>query len=189
MAEHWRIDAFELWCWRRLLRVPWTARRSNQSILKEINISWIFIRRNDAEASILWPPDAKSWLIGKDPDAGKDWKQEKERVTENEMIGWHHQLNGHEFEQTLGDSEGQESLACCSPRGRKELDTTEWLNKKLFQTMLPSEAYHFILTATQALDSGTFISSGANIIQEALLLYEGPRRRGSRIPGNAVSKE
>ena len=131
MAEHWRIDAFELWCWRRLLRVPWTARRSNQSILKEINISWIFIRRNDAEAPILWPPDAKSWLIGKDPDAGKDWKQEKERVTENEMIGWHHQLNGHEFEQTPGGSEGKRSLECCSPWGFKELDTTEGLDNNM----------------------------------------------------------
>ena len=76
-AEHWRIDAFELWCWKRLLRVPWTARRSNQSILKKS--TWIFIGRTDdeAEAPILWPPDAKSWLIRKDPVAGKDWGQEK----------------------------------------------------------------------------------------------------------------
>ena len=77
-AEHWRIDAFELWCWRLLLWVPWTARRSNRSILKEINSDY-FIGRTDAkdEATIPWPPDAKSWLIGKDPDAGKDWRQEK----------------------------------------------------------------------------------------------------------------
>ena len=77
-AEHRRIDAFELWCWRRLLRVPWTARRSNQSILK-ISQSWIFIGRTDvkAETPILWPPDGKSWLIWKDPDAGKDWRQEE----------------------------------------------------------------------------------------------------------------
>ena len=76
-AEHWRIDAFELWCWRRLLRVPWIARRSNQSILKEIDQSWVFIGRTDAEAEtpILWPPDAKNWLIGEDPDAGKDWRR------------------------------------------------------------------------------------------------------------------
>ena len=73
-AEHWRIDAFELWCWRRLLKAPWTARRSNQSILKEISL-WIFIGRThvEAETPILWPPDAKSWLIWKDPDPGKDW--------------------------------------------------------------------------------------------------------------------
>ena len=94
-AEHWRIDAFELWCWRRLLRVPWTAKRSNQSILKEIK-SWIFIRRTEAEpeAPILWPPDVKNWLIGKDPDVGKDWGQEEQGMTEDKMVGWHHQLDG-----------------------------------------------------------------------------------------------
>ena len=96
-AEHWRIGAFELWCWRRLLRVPWTARRSNQSILKEI--SPVFIGRTNAEAEtpILWPPDAKSWLIWKDPDAGKDWRWKERGTTENEMVGWHHWLNGHEL--------------------------------------------------------------------------------------------
>ena len=98
-AEHQRIDAFELWCWRRLWRVPWTARSSNQTILKG-NQSWVFIGRTDAEAEtpILWPPDAKNWLIWKDPDAGKDWKQEEKGTTEYEIIGWYHQLNGHEFE-------------------------------------------------------------------------------------------
>ena len=74
----------------------------------------IFIGITDAEAPGLWPPDAKSWLFGKDPYAGKDWGQEEKRVTEDEMVGWHHQLNGHEFEQTVGDSEGQGSQACCS---------------------------------------------------------------------------
>ena len=128
-AEHWRIDAFELWCWWRLLRVPWTARRSNQSILKEISPEYSFIKTDaEAEASIVWPPDAKNWLIGKDPDAGKDWGQEEKRVTEDEMIGRHHRHNGHEFEQTLGDSEGQGSLACCDSWGCKESDTTEQLN-------------------------------------------------------------
>ena len=96
-TEHWRIDAFELWCWRRLLRVPWTARRSNQSILKG-NQSWIFIGRTEAETPILWSPDAKNWLIGKDHDAGKEWRQEEKGMTEDEMVGWHHRLNGHEFE-------------------------------------------------------------------------------------------
>ena len=114
-AEHWRIYAFELWCWRRLLRVPWTARV--QSVHHKGNWSWIFIARTDteAEAPKLWPPDAKSQLIGKDLDAGKDWRQEEKGTTEDEMVGCHHQLNGHEFEQTLGDSEGQGNLACCSP--------------------------------------------------------------------------
>ena len=98
-AEHWRTDAFELWCWRRLLRVPWTIRRSNQSVEKG-NQSWIFIGRTDAEAEtpVLWLPNAKSWLIWKDPNAGKDWGQEEEGMTEDEMVGWHHWLNGHEFE-------------------------------------------------------------------------------------------
>ena len=78
---------------------------------------WIFIWRTDtkAEAPILWSPDSKSWLVGKDPDAGKDWGQEEKGTTEDEMVGWHQWLNGHEFEQTPGDSEGQGSLACCSP--------------------------------------------------------------------------
>ena len=86
----------------------------------------IFIGRTvaEAEAPILWPLDVKSQLVGKDPDAGKDWKQEEKGMTEDEMVGWNHQLNGHESEQTPGDGEGQGSLACCSPRGHKELDTT-----------------------------------------------------------------
>ena len=128
-AEHQRIDAFELWCWRRLLRVPWTARRSNQFILKEISPeSWIFIGRTDAEAEtpILWPPHAKSWLIWKDPDAGKDWSQEK-GTTEDEMAGWHHCLDGRESRWTLGVGDGQGGLACCDSWGHKELDTTERL--------------------------------------------------------------
>ena len=88
---------------------------------------WIFIRKTDAEAeaSIFWPPDAKSWLIGKDPDAGKDWGREEKGPTEDEMVGWHHQLSGHEFGWTLGDSDGQGGLVCCSPWGHKESNTTE----------------------------------------------------------------
>ena len=85
------------------------------------NQSWMFIGRIDAEAPKLWPPfgHAKSWLIGKDPDAGKYWRQEEKGMIEDEMVGWHHRLNGHEFEQTLGDGEGQGSLACCGPWGRR----------------------------------------------------------------------
>ena len=97
-AEHQRIDAFELWCWRRLLRVPWTARRSNQSILKEISpeysLEWLMLKLKLQ----YFAPDVKSQLIGKDPDAGKDWKLEKKGLTEDEVVGWHHWLNGHEFE-------------------------------------------------------------------------------------------
>ena len=128
-AECWRIDAFELRSWRRFLKVPWTARRSNQSVLKE-NQLWIFIGRIDfeAQAPILWPPDAKSQVIGKYPDAGKDCRQDEKGMTEDEMVGWHHRLNGHEFEQTPGDGEGLGRLAGCSPWGHKESNTTYWLN-------------------------------------------------------------
>ena len=124
-AENRRIDTFELWCWRRLLRS--LDCKENQPVKPKGNQPWIFIGRTDAESPIIWPPDAKSQLIGKDPDAGKDWRQEEKGTTEGEMAGWHHWLNGHEFEQTPGDSEGEGSLACCSPWGCKELDTTEWL--------------------------------------------------------------
>ena len=95
------------------------------------NQSWIFTGRTDAEAEapILWPPDAKNWLIGKDLDVGKDWRQEEKGTTEDEMVGWHHRLSGHESEQILGNSERQGNLACYSPWGRKESDTAGWLNK------------------------------------------------------------
>ena len=199
------MDVFKLWCWRRLLRVPWTSRRSNQSILEEINpeyslegasqvaqweticlqcrrvgfdplvrkIPWrrkwqptpVFLLRQshgqrslvgciqsmgqqrvgydlatqqqffgrtdaEAEAPILWPPDTKSQHNGKDPNAGKDWGQVEKGTSEDEIVGWHHRLNGHEFEQTPRDREGQGSLAYCSPWDYKESDTTERLNIK-----------------------------------------------------------
>ena len=92
--------------------------------------SWVFIGRTDAEVEtpILWLPHAKSWLIGKDPDAGRVWGQEKKGTIEDEMAGWHHRLNGHESEWTPGVGDGQGGLACCDSWGRKESDTTEWLN-------------------------------------------------------------
>ena len=117
-AERRRIDAFEPWCWRRLLRVPWIARRSNESILNETSPGCF----------LLWPPDAKSWFTGKDPDAGKDWGQEEKGTTEDKMVGWHHQLNGRGFGFTPGVGDGQGGLACCGSWGHKELDTTEQLN-------------------------------------------------------------
>ena len=108
-AEHWRIDAFELWFWRRLLRVPWTARRSNQSILKEVSPEYSL-------EGLIWSWNYNTlatWCEelthGKDPDAGKDWRQEEKRMTEDEMVRWHHQLNGHEFEQAPGVSDEQEA--------------------------------------------------------------------------------
>ena len=126
-ADNWRIYAFEMWCCRRFLRVPWTARRSNQTILKEISPEysldglmlklklWYFghlMRRTDS-------------LEKKDPDAGKEWRWEEKGMTEDKMVGWHHWLNGYEFEQAPGVGEGQGNLAYCSPWGRKESDVTE----------------------------------------------------------------
>ena len=101
-----------------------------QSVHPKGDQSWVFIGRTDAEAEtpILWPCDAKSWLIGKDPDAGKDWGQEEKGTTEDKMVGWHHQLDGHRFGWTLGVGDGQRGLACCGSWGHKESDTTEWLN-------------------------------------------------------------
>ena len=137
-AECWRIDAFKLWCWRRLLRVPWTARRSNQLILKEFSPEYslerlmlkLKLQYFDATPYMVNTiPDAKSWLVGKNPDAGKDWGQEEKRTTEDEMVGWHHWLSGHEFEQTPGDSDRQGSLVCSSSWSCKESDTTEHPNK------------------------------------------------------------
>ena len=129
-AEHWRSDAFEL-----------VLEKTPESLLdwKEIKLvnlkgyqPWMFIGRTDAEALIIWPLEAKSWLIGKDPDARKGRRQEEKGMAKNELVGWYHRLNGCQLEQGLGDSEGQGSLACCRSRGCKELDTAEWLLLLLF---------------------------------------------------------
>ena len=113
------------------------------------NQSWAFTGRTDAEAEapILWPPDAKSWLIWKDPDAGKDWRQEEKGTTEDEMVGWNHWLNGNEFEQGPGVGDGQGGLARCNPWGRKELDTTERLDWTEL-TEWPNISSVFILSRT-----------------------------------------
>ena len=114
-------------CISKLMILPW---EEIQPVHPKGYQPWIFTGRTDAEAEalVLWPPDAKGRLTGKDPDAGRDWRQEKKGTTEDEMVGWNHWINRHESEQTLGDGEGQGSLACCSPWGRKESDTTERLN-------------------------------------------------------------
>jgi len=128
-AEHWRIDAFELWCWRRLFESPLDCKEI-QPVHPKGDQSWVFTGRTDVEAAtpIIWPPDAKSWIIWKDPDAGKDWGQEEKGMTEDDMVGWHHRLSGHGFGWTPGVGDGQGGLACCSIWGHKESDMTEWLN-------------------------------------------------------------
>ena len=134
-VECWRIDTVEC-C---VGEDSWDSLDCKE--IKPVNHKgnqyWIFIGRTDieAEAPILWQPDAKSQLTGKDPDAGKDWGQEKE-VTEYERVGWHHRVNRHEFEQTLGDSEGQGSLMCYSPWSHREWDTTDRLNNNKEYQML-----------------------------------------------------
>ena len=138
----WELDRKEGWSTKELmllncgvgegtLESPLDCKEI-QPINRKGSQSWIFIGRTDAEAEAakLWPPDARSWQTGKDPDAGQDWRREKKGTTEDEVVGWHHQLNGHEVEQALGDGEGQGGLVCCSPWGLKELDTTEQLNNK-----------------------------------------------------------
>ena len=135
----WELDYKESWALKNWCVWTVVLEKTLESPLdcKEIqpdnpegNQSWIFIGRTDAEAEtpILWPPDVKNWLTGKDPDARQDWRQEEKGMTEDEMVGWHHWLNGHEFEQALAVGDGQESLACCSPWGCKESDMTERLN-------------------------------------------------------------
>ena len=132
-AENQRIGVFELRCWRRLLKSPLDSK------IKPVNLkgnqSWIFIGRIDAEAEalILWPPDEKNRIFGKDPDTERVWEQEEKGVTEDEMVGWHHQLNGHDCEQTPGYSKGQGCLAYWSLWGHKESDKTEWLNWQIVE--------------------------------------------------------
>ena len=124
-TECWRIDALELWCWRRLLRVPRTARRSNQSILKEISpeysLEGLMLKLKLQYFGYLM---CKANILEKTLMLGKIEGKRRRGSTEDEMVGWHHQLNGHEFEQTPGSSKGQESLACCSSWDHKELDMT-----------------------------------------------------------------
>ena len=132
--DHKEGWALKNWCFwtvvlEKTLESPLECKKI-QPVHPKGNQSWIFIGRTDAEAEtpILWPPDAKNWLIWKDPNAGKDWRQKEKGMTEDEMVGRHHRLNGHEFERIPGSSEGQGSLACCDSWGCKESDMTEWLN-------------------------------------------------------------
>ena len=135
----WELDYKESWApknwcfWtvvlEKTLESPLDCKEI-QPVRSKGDQSWVFIGRTDVEAQtpILWPPDVKNWLLRKDPDGRKDWRQEEKGMTEDEMVGWHHWLNGHGFGWTPEAGDGQGGLACCSPWGRKESDTTEWLN-------------------------------------------------------------
>ena len=133
----WELDHKEGWAaknwyfWtvvlNKTLENPLDCKEEIKPVNPKGNQSWIFIGRTDAEGPILRPPDANGWLIRKDPNAGKVWRQEEKGMTESKLVGWHHWLNGHEFEQVLGEGEGQGTLLCCCPWGSKELDTTEQL--------------------------------------------------------------
>ena len=135
----WELDCEESWTmknwcfWTVVLKKTLVSPldcKEIQPVHPKGNQSWVFTGGTDGEAGtpVLWPPDAKNWFIGKDPDAGKDWRQEEKGTVEYEIVGWQHWLNGHEFEQALGVGDGHGSLVCCSPWGHKVLDTTEWLN-------------------------------------------------------------
>ena len=135
-AEHWRIDAFELWCWRRLLRVPWTARRFNQSIQSEISpgcpLEGLMLKlKLQYFGHLMRSADS----LEKDPDAGKDWGQEEKGTTEDELVGWHHWLDVHGIGWTLGVGDGQGGLVCCSSWGHKESDMIEQLKGTILNMM------------------------------------------------------
>ena len=135
LVQMWELNrkedwALKNWCFQsvvleKALKIPLDIKEIIP-VSPKGNQPWIFTRRTDGdpEAPVLWPPDTKSRVIGKDPDPGKGWGQEEKGATEDEMVGWHHQVNGHEFDQILGESEGQGSLASCSPWGCKESDMT-----------------------------------------------------------------
>ena len=135
-----RNNAFELL--EKTLESPFDSKEI-KPVNPKGNQSWIFIGMTDAEAEapILWPPDEKSWLIGKPPEAEKDWRQEKGITTKDKMVGWHHQLNEHQFEQVTGDAERQGSLACCSPWCHKESDMAEQLNNNNSTYLLTSVSF------------------------------------------------
>ena len=168
-SQSYGFSSSHVWMWELYHKEGWVLKNwSFQTVVlekpleilldsKEIkpvnpkgNQPWIFTGRTDAEAPILWPWDVKSRLIGKDPDARLDWGKEEKEVTEDERVGWQHWLDGPEFEQTSGQSEGQGRLTCCSQWGHRELDTTSWLNNKF--SLLCHLLCHHLLTQHMRMD-------------------------------------
>ena len=161
----WELDYKESWVWQNWCFWTVVLEKTLESPLdcKEIqpvdpkgDQSWVFIGRTDVEAEtpIFWPPDAKRWLIGKDSDAGKDLGQEEKGITEDEIVIWHHRLDGHGFGLTLGDGDGQGGLECCSSWVRKELDMTEWLNWTELNLPIP---VHFSFSPFRGIFECSFI--------------------------------
>ena len=162
-AERQWIDAFELWCWRRLLRVTWTARRSNRSILKEISPG-ISLEGMMLKLKLQYfghHAHAKCWLIGKDSDAGRDWGQEKKGTTEDEMAGWNHWLDGRESEWTLGVGDGQGGLVCCNSWGHRV--GHDWATDLIWSDLIYSWLTTFIHPTTIHWPSNIYIILWHNI--------------------------
>ena len=158
--ESW---ALKNWCFwsvvlEKTLESPLDCKEI-QPVHPKGNQAWIVIGRTDVEAEtpILWPPDVKSWFIWKCPDAGKDWRQE-DGTTKDEMVGWHHWLNGHECVQALGVGDGQGSLACCCPWGHKESDTTEWLSTQAQEHVYKNVAHRSATVVSDQCLWGTLLS-------------------------------
>ena len=157
--------------------------QGDQPVDPKGNQPWILFGRTDAKAPILWPPDANSWLIGKHPDSGKDWRLQKEkRALEDEMVGWHHQFNGHELGQTPGDGEEQGSLECCSPWGLRKSDMTWRLNNSHSWNILLIFSWYFFhlyLTILHGISSGKYSRHSFN---STLHSHIGPGAEGEWHP-------
>ena len=180
----WELDHKESWVlknwcfWTAVLEKTLESTldcKEIQQVNPKVTQSWIFIGRTDAEAEtpIVWPPDAKSWFIGKDPDYGKDWRQEEKGITEDEIVGWHHRLDGHEFEYALGVGDGQWSLACCSPWCQKELDMTEWLTwtEGIYQVSVYLDSKRDNVVVVQSLSCVQLFVTSWTAVRQASLYF------------------
>ena len=174
----WKLDhkegwVLKNWCFWTVVLVKTLESPLDCKRIKPVhpkgNQSWIFTGRTDAEASVLWPPDVKSWLIGKNPDAGKDWRCKEKGMTEDEMVGWHHWLNGHEFEQAVGVGDGRGGLACCSPWVQKELDMTEWLNNNSNHYVIHKS---FSTHKWNTIDTLSSVQFSHSVLSDSLQPYE-----------------